>query len=488
MDKRSGEKGGDAHAFAVHRRDKSTKKSVLIGDKVANWTITIGGLLVIVAVITIMVFLVSVAMPLASGGDLKEHRVYSLETAKQVAWLNADEYTTVATRVTADGAASAFHLPTGAFIASEQLDFAQRATAVGGIVTRDDVAFGFEDGSVRFAEFGFDVRVLRAEDLPAGRDTLDAQDTRAGATVYRLLNTGDYRAITPTWSVNPPEQVSTLPIVAIDYRVGGTNERPTRSFVTVDAAGVARVSRAVVQRNLMTGAETVRLTSSTLPTLPAEKTVTRVLMNSAADRVIIATADGTLFRYDVRNFNAPVLAETTRAFDSSVAITAMDFLNAEHALVVGGSNGAVDVFFRLEDPAAGTTDGYQMVRARSHENQGTPITNISVAQRKKAMVTLGADGSAWVRHSTATAPCSSSPARATPASPLRSCSCRAWTAWSWSTTRAPWMAGASISRIRKPRSGVFSASSGTRAIRSRPSPGNPRPAPTCSSRSIRWCR
>ena len=397
----AGEGGSDAHAFIVHRREKTTKKSVLLGDKLANWSITIGGLLVIVAVITIMLFLISVAMPLAGRGELQAHRVYTLATAKPVAWLNADEYTTTAIRVAADGAVSAFHIPTGTFLASDQLDFAEPATAVGGIVTRDQVAFGFADGTVRFGQFAFEVGVERPDRVPAGRTPLTERDSVAGAMVYREMPTGDFRSILPTWKVDPPQQISEFPIVALDYRVGGTVERPTRSFVTMDAAGVARISRAVVQRNLMTGAETVRLSSSTLPTLPEGTVVTRVLMNSAADRVIVATDDGTLYRYDVRDFSNPVLAETTRAFDGKVAITSMDFLNAEHAMVVGGSNGAVDVFFRLERADAATTDGYELVRARSHENQGTPIIGISVAQRKKAMVTLGADGSAWVRYSTA---------------------------------------------------------------------------------------
>ena len=397
----TGAQGSDAHAFIVHRREKSTKKSVLLGDKVANWVITIGGLLVIVAVITIMLFLISVAMPLAGSGEVREHRVHTLATGKPVAWLNADEYTTVGIRVAADGAVSAFHIPTGTFISSDQLDFAEAATAVGGVVTLDQVAFGFADGTVRFGTFGFDIRVVTPAMLPGGRDPLTERDSMAVGTVFRELPTGDFRAVTPAWKLDPPQQISEYPIVALDYRIGGTVERPTRSFATVDAAGVARVSRAVVQRNLMTGAETVRVTSSTLPTLPEGTVVTRVLMSSAADRVIVANDQGTLYRYDVRDFNNPVLAETTRAFDSTVAITSMDFLNAEHAMVVGGSNGAVDVFFRLEQPAAGTTDGYQLVRARSHENQGTPIVGIAIAQRKKALATLGEDGSVWVRYSTA---------------------------------------------------------------------------------------
>lgn len=390
----------DAHAFIAHRRDKTTKKSVVVGDKVANWAITIGGLLVIVAVITIMLFLVSVAFPLAKGGELRRHDVYTLAIPKEVAWLNADEYTTVAIRVTADGLASAFHIPTGTEIAATDLGFARRATAVAGVVTREQVAFGFEDGSIRFGTFELGIRIVTPADVPEGGQDLGGGDLLVGGTVYRLLSTGDYRAVTPIWAVAEPQQVSAHPIVAIDYRVGGTVERPTRSFVSVDAEGVARVSRAVVKRNLMTGAEQVTLTSSTLPPLPQGVKVSRVLMASTADRVIVGTREGTLFRYDVRDFNAPVLAETTRAFEPSVEITYMAFLNSELAMIVGGSNGAIDVFMNLEREGAETTDGSELVRARSHEPQGAPITGIAVAQRKKSMVTLGGDGSVWVRHST----------------------------------------------------------------------------------------
>jgi phosphate transport system permease protein len=392
----------DAHAFIVHRRDKSTKKSVVIGDKIANWTITLGGLLVIVAVITIMLFLVSVAMPLATGGEVRQHSVYTLDTPKQVAWLAADEYTTLGIRVTADGQVSAFHIPTGHSVVAADLEFAERATAVAGVVTREQVAFGFADGTVRFGTFGFEVGVITPDTLPSARQQLNEIDSLAGNTIYRELTTGDYRTITPVWTIAEAEPLSEHSIIAIDYRVGGTLERPTRSFVSVDAAGVARISRAVVRRNLMTGAEQVTLTSSTLPTLPEGTQVTHVLMASTADRVMVATRDGTIYRYDVRDFNAPVLAETTRAFDGAgdVEITSLAFLNSELAMVVGGSNGAVNVFFRLEQPGANTTDGYQMVLARSHEPQGAPIVEISVAQRKKSLATLGADGSLWIRHST----------------------------------------------------------------------------------------
>ena len=197
---RSGD-DSDAHAFIVHRRDKSTKQSVLIGDKIANWTITVGGLLVIVAVITIMLFLISVALPLATGGEVRQHSVHALGTPKQVAWLTADEYTTLGLRITADGQVSAFHIPTGSFVTAFDLEFAAPATAVAGVVTREQVAFGFADGTVRFGTLSFDVGVLREGALPPARQALSARDSRLDGTVFTALPSGDYRSIRAAWDI-----------------------------------------------------------------------------------------------------------------------------------------------------------------------------------------------------------------------------------------------------------------------------------------------
>jgi phosphate transport system permease protein len=383
------------------RRERRTSRAVLIGDQIANWSITVGGLLVIVAVIGIMAFLVSVALPLWRAGSLGAHATYLVEPPKAVVGLNADEYGTMATRVAADGALSVFHVPTGTVLDSGQLDFGgQRATALAHVLRRDQLAAAFEDGTVRFGRLAFDVGVVQEPALPTGREPLDERDSRIGGTVFTKLPSGDYRRVRASWQMGEAQSVSEHPIVAMDYRVGGTVERPTRSFVTVDAAGIARISRAVVQRNLLTGAEQVRMSSAMLPTLPDGTRVTQVLMTSQADRVVVSTADGTLHRYDVRNFARPVLAETTRVFPDGAAITAMAYLNAEAALVVGSSTGAVDVFFQLERRSTLTTDGSELVRARSHEPQPAAVIAIDVAQRQKAMATLDQHGEVWVRHST----------------------------------------------------------------------------------------
>jgi phosphate transport system permease protein len=396
----------DPHASLpgrVNRRNKATRRSVLLGDRIAGLTITIGGLMVIVAVIGIVVFLVRVAAPLAGGVGEMQQTLVEIEP-KRSAWLNADEHVTIGTRVAADGAISAFHIPTGQPLLSRQFEFeAGDATATAGVLRRNDVVFGFDDGSVRFAQVDYRISTVTRVALPAtGTRRLDERDiVTDDGVVFSRLRDNQYRRVELLTSIGEPEQISELPIVAADYRVGGTNERPTRSFVTFDSAGTGRLSRAETTRNLLTNQESTRLRSATLPALPAGTRVTAVAMTSQADAVYVASAEGVIHRFDTRNFNAPVLAESQRVFDDGVDITVMSFLNGELALVVGGGNGAVDVFFRLQPEGAQTADGFAMVRARSHQPHPAPVVAIDVSQRSKALVTQDAAGNVWVRHSTA---------------------------------------------------------------------------------------
>lgn len=385
----------------AHERSKETRASVIYGEKIAKGIITVGGLMVIIAVIGIMVFLFRVVAPLLAPGSVTAEVSYTLPTSDDVAWLNADEFQSTAIMVTADGRATQFHIATGRILNTAALDFGgQTAISVGGVLTRNSVAFGFEDGTVRFATFDFENTSTPRSRIPSNMEALNARDFFHEGAIYTQVQTGDYRTLRPVMSVGEAIQVSEFPIVAIDARIGGQVERPSSAFITVDAQGIGRVSRSQTQRNLMTGQETVRTTTATLPGLPEGVVVTDVLLSSAGDRALIGTDDGVIYRYDIRDANNPSMAERRRVFDGDVGVASLAFLNAELAVVAGGTDGSVDVFFRIQTYTEDTTDGFELVRARSHANQGTPVIDISVAQRDKSLATLGEDGSIWVRHST----------------------------------------------------------------------------------------
>ncbi|MFN6977461.1 MAG: hypothetical protein ACK4OP_05020, partial [Gemmobacter sp.] len=387
----------------VAKRAKSTRWGVIYGERIARTIITVGGLLVIVAVLGIMVFLFRVVAPMLAPGSVLGNLSYRVEAAADPAWLNADEFQSLATAVGRDGDVTTFHIATGQIVRTDRFDFDGReVTGVGGTLDRASVAFGFDDGSVRFGRVAFEVRSVPRSGIPSDLRRLNDRDLVSGGQVFSQVQTGDYRTIIPVTELGEAATVSDHPIVALDYRTGGTPERPTSAFVTVDATGIARVSNSSIRRNLMTGAETVTTTTTELPAMNFEPgvSVTGALLASMGDRVFVSTSDGFIYRFDLRNPRAPVLAERFRAFDDGVGISSMTFLNGELALVVGGENGAVDVFFRLQPPGARGSDTFEMVRARSHAPQGSAVIAMSEAIRDKTLVTVGRDGSVWVRYST----------------------------------------------------------------------------------------
>lgn len=394
----------EALADRRQKRSMQTRGSVVWAEKIAASVITVGGLLVIVAVFGIMIFLFRVVMPLIGGGQMVGSVSYTLPTSERTAWLFADEFQSLATRIGEGGEVLIFHIPTGKVISRTSLSFEGRTlTASAGTLERDRVLLGFDDGSVHFLGLGVAASTTARADLPSSASKIDGRDLLLQDTLYTQVLTGDYRTLRPVLAPGAWLKLSEVPIVALDYRVGGTVERPSISFASVDADGQVRVSRSVIQRNMMTGQETVRTETSDLPSmnLPAGVQATMILLSGTGDRVLVATDDGRVVRYDLRDSANPLLAEVTRIFPAGVAINAMTFLGGEQSLVAGGSDGSVVVLFRLQREGAKTADGFELVEARRHERAAeAAVLELSEAQRDKSFVTVDAQGNVRVTHST----------------------------------------------------------------------------------------
>lgn len=387
----------------VGKRDKGTRKSVILADKVADWVITVGGLGVILAVFGIMIFLLEVVVPLFTGGSIVATITgRAAEKPGTVVMDRVDEYRTLSLAVTSRGDVSAFHVPTAKPIEAPTFDFGGKtASAFARTIATGDLAFGFPDGSVRFGKAGFEVKVIPAADVPAAATPLDRNDRTDGRQVFTTLPGQQARQISIAATMGEPQEIAPgAAIVGMDYRVGGTVERPTRAFVTVDDKGIPRLSLAETKVNLLTRKETTDITTSTLPALPAGAVVSAVLMTEKADQVYVAEKSGRVHRYDTRDMNAPRLAETVDLLPRGIELTAFSFLIGEQSLVVGASDGSVDVYFRLQQPGLRSTDGYTLVRAHRLEKQGAAIVAMDVSKRSKMFVTADAKGEAWVRHST----------------------------------------------------------------------------------------
>ncbi len=384
-------------------RALDTRRSVIWGEKIARGVITVGGLMVIVAVLGIMVFLVRVVLPMLADGEIHGSVRYQLDTGQDVIWLNGDEFQTLGLAVAAEGRVLTYHIPTGTEIRRGQFDFEDAAvTAVAGTLGRDQVAFGFDNGTIRLARLGFESETTSRRNLPSDLQQIDERDRQRDGRVYTEVGTGDFRTLSSVIDLGPAEQVSEHAIIAVDYRVGGTSTRPTSAVATVDAENTVRVTQTRSQVNMMTGEETITATTSELPPLDLGEgvSVTEVLLSGNADRALIATDDGVVHRYDLRNLDNPQLAERRRVADDDVAVTSMTFLSGEDTLIVGGADGSVSAFFRLQTGTSETTDGRELVRAREHRPMPAAVVSLSEAQRQKEFVAVDGEGNVWVYQST----------------------------------------------------------------------------------------
>ncbi|MBL8698676.1 MAG: ABC transporter permease subunit [Alphaproteobacteria bacterium] len=385
-------------------RRRETRRSVLVIDRIADAVIRVGGLAVIVAVFGIMAFLVAVVVPLFTGGRLVGTSERQLEIGEAaVLGTSVDDYHTVATKIGADGRLEVLHIATGRRLQGPALDLAgRRVTAFARTIDGRDVAFGLDDGSLRFGTVTVGAQVITADQLPAGLQRLDARDQTDGSAVYSAIPGSQFRKIAVAARLDAPVRAAPdgVAIVALDYHLGGTTERPTRTFVSIDANGLIRLGRSESRVNIMTRQARTSLTTSEMPPLPAGSTARRAVTTDKGDQVYVADAGGIVHRFDTRDPARPVLAESVDLLPGEAALSIFGFLLGQQSLVVGGSDGRVDVYFRLERPDAGTTDGFKLVLAHRLEPHRAAAAAFAPSQRGKLFVTADAAGDVWVRHST----------------------------------------------------------------------------------------
>jgi phosphate transport system permease protein len=129
------------------RGPKKTRRWVLIADGIADRIITVGGVLVIGAVLGMMVFLVYEVLPLFKGGSVRAQSDYILNAEiSPVLGILTDEYKTIAASISNDGSVTAWHARTGAYIDAPSFDFnGKTAVAFARTVEDTDMAFAFDD-------------------------------------------------------------------------------------------------------------------------------------------------------------------------------------------------------------------------------------------------------------------------------------------------------------------------------------------------------
>lgn len=386
------------------RREKTVRKSVIIADRIADNVITIGGILVIAAVLGILVFLTVETLPLFRSGKILHSGRYPLsDPPEKVVHAGMDEYRTIVYMLLADGRIRLIHVPTGKEIEGfRMIPETPVMTAAAPSMNRQDLAFGFSDGSVRIGSTSFDTRVISADDLPKDLLRLDDRDLTDGRFIYSRAAGSQYRVIQFRGIVEDPINASAggLPILALGFQSSGEAERETRALTTLDQSGQLALHHVEIKMNLMTGKKRTEVNVINLPSLPPDAPVQSLLLSELADTLVAACLDGRVFRYNLQNITAPVLAETTRVLPEGIQLTSFDYLLGSQSLLAGGSDGTLNLFFTINEPEVETIDNRALVKARVFPDMDDPVVRISPSNRGKAFALATAGGKVMVYHAT----------------------------------------------------------------------------------------
>jgi phosphate transport system permease protein len=383
---------------------RKTRRWVLIADRVADRVISIGGMLVIGAVLGIMVFLVYEVAPLFKGGVVESRSDYRWESrGTPILGLAIDDHKTIAVSIAKDGALSAWRPPTGVPLKIPSFDFkGKTVTAFSQALDPSKMAFGFSDGTAQLGRIDFRTEIFPEDQIPANLQKIDETLSTDGSAIYSRVPGKQVRKtyVELDLSEETPVSESSSPIVALNYRVADFGERPKEVLVATDDKGGASLNIVESKVNLFTRKTTKHVSKVPLPPLPPDAAVKYALATDMGDEVYFVESSGRAYRYNTRDPDRPTRAETTNLLPPGVELTALGFLLGDRSLVVGGSDGSVGIYFSLEKKDATSTDGYSLVRTREFPPHRYAVTGFSANQRGKSFATTDASGEIWLRHGT----------------------------------------------------------------------------------------
>jgi phosphate transport system permease protein len=335
-----------------------------IFDRLAQAVITMGGIAVILSIIGIFIFLVKEVAPVffPPQGTQTSHVAGAppSEVLPQSSLVGMDEYQEIIYQLTAgtDHQIRFYNAQSGAPITFDllpslaKLHITSIARAVG---KGNQLAFGTDDGRI----------IPVTIEFTAGFEE--------GA-----------RQIVPTVILGSPVQLTP------------TKEHIIRLAYQPTERGPLAV--ALTDQGHLWFAATPFATTSVALTGHGVEPVTAMIFDSRGETLSIGTANGNLYRYDVREGTQPSLIETTSVAPAGTSVTALSYLIGDRSLVVGSSAGDVSVWMPVRQAQESLTTRLRLVH--QFDTHPSPVTVISPSLRDKGFITGDTQGNLFVHYST----------------------------------------------------------------------------------------
>ena len=420
--------GAPKSTFTGVARKRSTRRSVLIADKLARFSITVGGIGTIIAVLGVMVFLVWVVVPLFLPAQVEDVQAYDRDSSEKLLHVAVDEYQVLSWVLRPSGMIEVFRLDNGELREQIQLFEEGQLVSSSFLIRGDLAAFGLADGTVKLAEIGFDTKIVNADRMaPEVISALEADPANAVSHeqgVVELTPTGQYRVQTLRIEMGETTRIATGPVHRVAHVVRssgplivaiaeggspGASEAGDDSAAEIPEPGALRLVAISGEEssNFLTGKTVLEFSPpADLPfdAPPRPGVPSHLAVNGAGSDVFVAWDDGMLMRVRRSETREAFVAEQGSLLPDGGKLESLGFVLGNTTLLWGNSDGVVKAGFTVPTEGLGD-DVVGLIDAAHHEQsreifaktkdlsaRGAAAVALASSARSRLMLTGFADG------------------------------------------------------------------------------------------------
>jgi phosphate transport system permease protein len=329
------------------RRSSHTSKRRLIADRAARWIVSAGGIAVIASILGILIFIVVEVFPLVLPARVDAARKVAVSGAGVVEAVLSDDYRTHVATLDEHGVARVVRLSDGRVVYTAQLP-ARSLTAAAVPPQSRAFAAATADGRVLVKSMGFGVtfqgseRVVTPDETPPVSLELDPRKRPLAAFAAQIDADGNVLAAAAL------------------------------------ANGKLAVARRSVEKNEITGEATESLSRAEVE---APGRITALVIDPPQKNLYAGTAGGDLLWWTLQD-GQPGALHTANA---GAPVTALNLLLGGRSLAVGQENGALSVWFPVNE----TGDTVRLARTHEFPRQPGAIRRIAPSQRDRGFLAAG---------------------------------------------------------------------------------------------------
>ncbi|GIW79857.1 MAG: hypothetical protein KatS3mg105_1664 [Gemmatales bacterium] len=392
--------------YSWRRGQRKTRWTVRLSEIVSSVLITSGGIITIVAVALVFFFLAAKVVPLFLDAEVTgEFSKPQVQPDQPPRYLVMDEEQLMSWMLLPDGTLRVSQLTTGAQLEAKKLFNGETMTASSEAIYHDvreagtsavrylEIAFGFDDGSVKLGRFRFRPTFFDEEDVTADVRSLPAG---VGKPFQRGIISrtpgGQYCLSELEAEIKPAKSETDSPVLLIDQSFPGTGS----SVCTLHANGELRLNTVIKKENLLTLETNYELTGEVVsyPSTPGRPRPDHLFLSAEGKQIFLLWKDGYLLRLDVRDPAKPKVAETKDILpEADAEVTIVRHMIGKGTFLVGDSLGTIRAWFLAYSDHANTSDGLALFNAHTFPGDGSAVTALTTSSRSRMAAAGFADGS-----------------------------------------------------------------------------------------------